>query len=835
MLYVILHKMEITRIRQKETALIIAIILAFALFGLWLRLLPMEQLTSGPVPKVLFNDPWFSLRQIEVIAHNFPYYPWFDPMNGYPTGKEIEWGPLYPTLSAAVAILFGATNRPDIITVVSWIPPLFSLMMIPFLYIIGKTVADRRVGVISACLISVIAGEYLYRSFYGYLDHHFLEVILSTLFILLYLIILKKIHTEDISIPWKNKNLVIYSAFTGLAYYLGMMNMPTIVLFAGVIGVFCLIHAIISRDKDFLKNLTVAHTIIFGVFIFLFVLTGIHNEGFSLASYTPIHILLALSLIIEPLFFFIVVNLMSDKPRWQIAGVIIGIPSIFFMVASIILPSVTKQISNGFIYFFLFPYQATHIFEMQMWDITRAYHSFNITLIIMVMGIIISGYQIFKDYNMIRLCAIIWAIIILFSTVMHVRYEYYAAVIIVLYTSIGLSWIFDFLHGRLCSGITPLKQIRDKTKVVNPFGKKIIPLLIIISIISIITFLSAQMTWIVATKELKINSMDDDWADALIWLDQNSPQPGIDYMKIYEKNGFQYPETSYGVLSAWDYGHWITYLAKRIPITSPFQNNVPQVAQFLISSDEKSAENLATKTGTRYIIIDYEMLSSKFSSLPLWAIGPDAKNRYQMYYYQQSETVKGKYEPVLTLKPDFFNTMLARLYIFDGSLINSTGASLVKFSQMRIGEDIIPVITQTISLSPDEANKVSVEEGDPGTDLISTQYTHPIANIPALTHYRLIYESPTRIASDEYAQLNSVKIFERVEGDHIPGSGIIEIPLITNEGRPFVYRQNSTDGEFIVPYSTNRDGNGVKATGPYRNIITGETFEVSEEQILQGS
>ena len=39
----------------------------------------------------------------------------------------------------------------------------------------------------------------------------------------------------------------------------------------------------------------------------------------------------------------------------------------------------------------------------------------------------------------------------------------------------------------------------------------------------------------------------------------------MNYYAIYDKSTFTYPNTSYGVMSWWDYGHLITYIAHRIP------------------------------------------------------------------------------------------------------------------------------------------------------------------------------------------------------------------------------------------------------------------------------
>lgn len=70
-----------------------------------------------------------------------------------------------------------------------------------------------------------------------------------------------------------------------------------------------------------------------------------------------------------------------------------------------------------------------------------------------------------------------------------------------------------------------------------------------------------------------------------------------------------------------------------------------------------------------------------------------------------------------------------------------------------------------------------------------------------------------------------------MKGHVIPGEGTIELPIITNQGRSFVYRQNSVNGQFVVPYSTSGNLYDVKATGPYTIVGSGQTFNVTEDQI----
>ncbi len=111
--------------------------------------------------------------------------------------------------------------------------------------------------------------------------------------------------------------------------------------------------------------------------------------------------------------------------------------------------------------------------------------------------------------------------------------------------------------------------------------------------------------------------------------------------------------------------------------------------------------------------------------------------------------------------------------------------------------------------------------------------------MPALQHFRLVYESTTYVVGGYLTGANEggtayVKTFEYVPGAVIKGDGIIEIDVITNNGRTFTYRQESVDGQFIVPYATSGGPSDVKTTGLYTIVGTGQTFAVSEEAVLNG-
>jgi dolichyl-diphosphooligosaccharide--protein glycosyltransferase len=57
---------------------------------------------------------------------------------------------------------------------------------------------------------------------------------------------------------------------------------------------------------------------------------------------------------------------------------------------------------------------------------------------------------------------------------------------------------------------------------------------------------------------------------------------------------------------------------------------------------------------------------------------------------------------------------------------------------------------------------------------------------------------------------------------------------VTNTGRVFVYQQESENGEFVVPYSTQGNPYDVHATGQYNIVGTSRYITVSEDDIRIG-
>lgn len=313
----------------------------------------------------------------------------------------------------------------------------------------------------------------------------------------------------------------------------------------------------------------------------------------------------------------------------------------------------------------------------------------------------------------------------------------------------------------------------------------------------------------------------DDWRDALEWMGDNTPGPGVDYYAIYEKNTFTQPEEAYGVMSWWDYGHWITFIAQRIPVTNPFQDNVRSASGFFLATSEEKAD----AAGSRYVVIDSKMADEGFPAIAYWH---DAATGTTPYATPLLVAVGGdayRIEPFY--RQAFYETMAVRLQALDGTLVEPENALYVEYDTASVPETGYPLLTGSKEMSPAEAQAAA--EGYKGSGkatVFGTDATTPPGTVPALKHYRLVYESSPDPAT-------SVKIFERVEGAVIPGEGVIEATVVTNTGREFVYRQASENGTFVVPYSTTGNPYDVKTVGGYR--IGNEEITVTEEAVTGGA
>jgi len=128
-------------------------------------------------------------------------------------------------------------------------------------------------------------------------------------------------------------------------------------------------------------------------------------------------------------------------------------------------------------------------------------------------------------------------------------------------------------------------------------------------------------------------------------------------------------------MSWWDYGYFITQIAHRIPNANPGQAGAVQAGQFFTAQNESSANAVADKEGTKYVMIDYDMVIGKFHAMVDWSNG--SEDEFYEYYGIPPQVAGGAPQALYLLYyPAYYRSTAVRLYNFNGEAvtpsINST-------------------------------------------------------------------------------------------------------------------------------------------------------------------
>jgi len=844
-------------------------VLICTLLAFWIRMIPMATL-AGTGDMIAGPDAWYNLRLVEVaLANNFGYI-FFEPMTLYPTGQEIVWGPLFTYIASFFALIAGAATRVDVITAASWAPAVLGALMVPVMFFFGKRIGDWKTGIISALFIAVIGGQFLYRSLYGHLDHHIAETLFSSLFCLCYVLALYALSDHKIDFKQFStlKLPLLYGVICGIAYFLGLLTMTTMVVFGMFVAVFTLIQFILNqytgKPTECLLSLNVITFIIVALGLLLY---GIRNLSFGFYDYSLGMFLVHLILVFGTVILYLISRLVTkfEKPWYYYLITLVILLAAGSLILALALPDLFGSLIGNLTGFFSYGATAATVQEMSSWSFASAVSSFNWGILLAAGGFICLLWNIWKHQTPGVVFVLIWSFFMFFATCAHIRWEYYFAANIALLAAVFVGWAITFAEkdlGLLIAKFTgtqkPAEPANKKQTKKSKAGQQAasgkpdplkLGVFAVIMIIAVV-FVGTSSAYAVELSSASANGgTTQDWIDACEWLSVNTPDTGVDYLTIYDESTFTYPSESYGVLSWWDYGHYITTIGERIPISNPFQGGVTGeygVASVLTNTDEAQIMEKLDYLGTKYVMTDYLMANGIFGAMAVWN---DTTLQTAPYYYtflQQGSD--GTYSYVSVATPEFYNTLTVRLQNFDGSMTDA-GSVYVVVTDSTAGYGV-PVISSTNAYTDANAAWTAAENYNANaasgkyayvisspTDL--TDYNLPSVDVPALQHFRLVYESTTYVVGGYVTEANEggtayVKTFEYVPGAVIKGDGIIEVDVITNNGRTFTYRQESVDGQFIVPYATSGSSYDVKTAGLYTIVETGQTFAVSEEAVQEG-
>jgi dolichyl-diphosphooligosaccharide--protein glycosyltransferase len=543
---------------------------------------------------------------------------------------------------------------------------------------------------------------------------------------------------------------------------------------------------------------------------------------------------------------------------------------------------------------FGFSIYSVAVVETLPWTLSGAWENFNVALILMAGGLLGLAYAVVKYKKNQSVFLLVWSLVMLLLTIRFQRFAYFFTVNIVLLSSICISetlgWRKDILitYGSRWissvsnSTVSPIDPGRDESRKKSLTPKKDTKKIskstvksptdhhefVKNSIVFSVLLLTAGLLAISITQDIAYgistpqHEISSDWVESLTWLQTNTPQTGVDYYKTYQSRGFSYPAESYGVIAVWDAGHWITFFAHRIPVTNPFQDNLggsSGTAAFFLSQNESQANDILHAFGGKYVITNSDMAIDTFTNLVPWQSNSVDISPYIKWFMLPDASNPSRLQTIHRYDNAYFQTMVARLHNFDGSMQLPKNAEFVQYEIRQVpavGETAGDVNGYARVITSEQEQDISQIGNDTrivreGTDLSPGRYADIFSNLPnqtlreitALKHYRLIHESANDASVKIFPEseiitlrdIKNVKIFEYVKGAHIPGNGIIELPVVTNTGRAFVYRQVSEGGEFVVPYSTEGNPYEVRATAKYHIVGTSRYITVTEKDVTEAN
>ena len=147
------------------------------------------------------------------------------------------------------------------------------------------------------------------------------------------------------------------------------------------------------------------------------------------------------------------------------------------------------------------------------------------------------------------------------------------------------------------------------------------------------------------------------------------------------------PPQSYGVMSWWDYGHMITYIAKRIPNANPFQQGVAGPdgsAAYFVATSEDTANRILDHDGTRYVVTDFAHGRHRDREVPCYGdlvqqLGKHCSISCTVLY-PEPQYRGTQYEPAMFIRQEYYLTMVSRLHNFDGSMTEPSMVYYVEYA-----------------------------------------------------------------------------------------------------------------------------------------------------------
>jgi len=616
--------MPLTYHEEMRSAVILGIAVALALA---VRVIPAYHAVFQP-SGVSFqdNDSWYHARSIQNLAAHFPHESGFDPYDSFPGGQVHQSEP-WDMAVAFVAWLLGA-GKPGaqlVDEVAAWLPAILGAMLPIPVFLLGRRLFGGLAGQLSALSVAIIPGPLLWTTHLGIPDHHVAESVLS----------LVALVSLCYAVEGQGRARVWLTATAGIVFGAYLCVRPAGIFVPAALALAAL--AAPSLAPMILAALALASAVFFSV-----------SAGALWSQFTALA--LAGSILICAVAWAL--GTLWRRQRWHRAfllpaagvGLLVAL-GIVYLVKPATLIALASTVSR---------YLPGHdvsaagtVRELStLWyapgrsAFAAVYDALGGVWLVALPVLLCAIPVAWRARRpALTLCAI-WCLVMALAGTLQLRMLVYAGPCVALAAGAGAAWLI---------GKTRNLQLAS-------YG------------IFVLFLLATSLPAAIHQAGVN-NGPDADWSAALIWLRVNSPEPMGDaaawqrlWPRLRPGETFRYPDSAYGVLTWWDFGDWVSAIAHRLPTTNGNQTNADKIAAFLTDTSPSTAHSQLQALGARYVVLDPLTLTGFWHAIVNWGSGENGLYRKQVY-----GTGRGKaLVPVIIYLPEYYRSMAARLYMFDG-------------------------------------------------------------------------------------------------------------------------------------------------------------------------
>jgi len=674
------------------------------------------------------NDAWAHLRAVEVLVHNYPRRMVFDPFSGWPNGQPSGVALLFDfsVATAALALGGGAPSAELVRQTLAWAPAVYgSLIPLAVFALTRRLFGSAGAGVAAAWVVALIPGHFQSVAQLGFGDHHSLEGLLATTGVLTLTAAMQSAGRSRNA--WLAAAALTWSAY--LATWVAGALMIGILVFWGGVE---LLRAHILR-KPALWVLTLLLPVL--AFCWLSVqLAGEH--AWSLVTQIALP---AGALALTGLY-----GLFRLSDRWRLPAWAAPVGAVALAATALAFFALAAPQKFAFVadkvglmapdarFRTITELKPMLSLDDGVWFWTPLYRQFRLAFPLACVGCV-AVWLGWRELSSAPLrLTLIWSGLILLLALSQVRSSYYLA--------INLAILSGFALDTIARRLSP--------------GRSAWVLAALIVAVSVPSLRAID----------EINGPDHptqaDYRKAFHFLRTETPEPLGDpaaYFRRYARppagRPFDYPPGAYGVMNWWDNGHTLTAVARRIPVSNPYQAGVDTAGAFYLEREPAAALEQLRRLKIRYVLAGPDLLMNRLDLMTAGDAKVDAMHPWvgtdrDDYYVVARREADGK--PVMIFFPAYFETMAVRLSLYAGQAaeaLRPTAALLDK-----AGGEWRLLGMQTFG-SEEARREFLFSERGAGWRIATVEPQQTCVSLEAVEGLALIYKS-------QFRSLLSAKVFE---------------------------------------------------------------------------